>query len=95
VWAAARHGLTDRLVDPAEETRRPAWSLVGELVTHVRPALEETGDLDDVIALLAALRAGGTGSEQQCAAAAGGTTAMVRWLTERTVPAGNGTLVTG
>jgi carboxylate-amine ligase len=95
VWAAARHGLTERLVDPAEETRRPAWSLVDELVTHVRPALEETGDLDDITALLATLRAGGTGAEQQCAAAAGGTTAMVRWLTEQTVPAGNGTLVIG
>lgn len=95
VWTAARHGLTDRLVDPAGETRRPAWSLIGELVTHVRPALEETGDLDEVTALLAALRADGTGSERQCAAADSGTTAMARWLTGQTVPAGSGTLVTG
>jgi carboxylate-amine ligase len=95
VWAAARHGLTDRLVDPAEETRRPAWSLVDELLAHARPALEESGDLAEAEALLAAVRADGTGAEQLRATAGGGTAAVVRWLTERTVPPGHGTLLTG
>lgn len=95
VWTAARHGLSGHLVDAGEETLRPAWSLVEALLTHVRPALEEAGDLAEVEALLAALRTEGTGSDQQRAAAADGTTTTVRWLTERTVPAGCGTLLTG
>jgi carboxylate-amine ligase len=95
VWAAARHGLTGQLVDAGEETRRPAWSLVGELLAHVREQLEESGDLDEVENLLTALRTDGTGSVQQRAVAGRGTAAAVRWLTARTVPAGHGTLLTG
>jgi carboxylate-amine ligase len=95
VWAASRHGLTDRLVDPASEGRQPAWSLVEELLAHARPALEDSGDLAEVEALLAAVRADGTGSEQQRVAAGAGTAAAVRWLTERTVPPGRGKLLTG
>jgi carboxylate-amine ligase len=95
VWTAARHGLTGQLVDAGEETRRPAWSLVGELLAHVREPLAESGDLDEVETLLAALRTDGTGSVQQRAVAGRGTAAAVRWLTARTVPAGHGTLLTG
>lgn len=95
VWAAARHGLTGQLVDAGAETRRPAWSLVGELLEHVREPLAESGDLDEVETLLAALRTEGTGSVQQRAVAGRGTAAAVRWLTARTVPAGHGTLLTG
>ncbi len=95
VWAAARHGLTDRLVDAAEETRRPAWSLVAALLAHVREALEDSGDLAEVQALVAALRADGTGSAQQLAVADDGPAAAVRWLTAQTVPAGHGTSLTG
>jgi carboxylate-amine ligase len=95
VWAAARHGLTGDLVDAAEETRRPAWSLVEDLLAHVRTALDDSGDLAEVQALVAALRADGTGSVQQRAVAGRGTAAAVRWLTARTVPVGHGTLLTG
>jgi carboxylate-amine ligase len=95
VWTAARHGLTGQLVDAGEETQRPAWSLVGELLAHVREPLEESGDLEEVETLLEALCTDGTGSVQQRAVAGRGTAAAVRWLTARTVPAGHGTLLTG
>ncbi|MGW5720971.1 carboxylate-amine ligase [Amycolatopsis sp. NPDC003865] len=95
VWAAARHGLTGLLVDPIEETRGPAWSRVEALLEHVRTALEDSGDLAEVQALVAALRADGTGSVQQRAVAGRGTAEAVRWLTARTVPPGHGTRLTG
>lgn len=95
VWAAARHGLTGQLVDAAAETPRPAWTLVEALLTHVRTALEDSGDLAEVQALVATLRADGTGSAQQRALAGRGIAAAVRWLTARTVPAGHGTRLTG
>ncbi|WP_206785625.1 glutamate--cysteine ligase [Amycolatopsis sp. MtRt-6] len=95
VWAAARHGLDGQLVDAAEQTRRPAWALVEELLTHVRAPLEESGDLAEVRKLVDAVRAEGTGAAQQRAAADGGTAAAVRWLTAATVPTGHGTLRTG
>ncbi|MEU0538154.1 carboxylate-amine ligase [Amycolatopsis tolypomycina] len=95
VWAAARHGLDGQLVDAAGETRRPAWALVDELLTHVREPLEESGDLAEVRKLVDAVRAEGTGAAQQRAAAVDGTAAAVRWLTAVTVPAAHGTLLTG
>ncbi len=95
VWSAARHGLTGSLVDDVEETREPAWSLVDALLAHVRPSLEDSGDLAEVKGLLAGLRADGTGSVQLRAAAEHGRAAAVRWLTAQTVPTGNGKLLTG
>ena len=95
LWTASRHGLTDRLVDPVEETRRPAWSLVEALLAHVRTAREANGDLAEVQDLVAAVRADGTGSAHQRAVAGRGIPAAVRWLTARTVPAGHGTQLTG
>jgi carboxylate-amine ligase len=95
VWAAARHGLAGQLVDAAEETRRPAWTLVEELVTHVRDALEDSGDLAEVRKLLDAVRADGTGAARQRALADHGTAAAVRWLTAATVPVRHGSLLTG
>lgn len=95
VWAAARHGLAGQLVDAAEETRRPAWTLVDELLTHVRAPLEESGDLAEVRKLVDAVRTDGTGAAQQRAVAGHETAAAVRWLTAATVPVGHGTLLTG
>jgi carboxylate-amine ligase len=43
----------------------PAAYAVDALVEHVRPALEEHGDLDAVTDLLTALRDRGTGAERQ------------------------------
>jgi len=95
VWAAARHGLGGQLVDAAGETRRPAWTLVDDLLTHVRAPLDDSGDLAEVRKLVDAVRDGGTGAAQQRAAAQHGTAEAVRWLTAATVPAAHGTLLTG
>ncbi|WP_086838535.1 carboxylate-amine ligase [Amycolatopsis kentuckyensis] len=95
VWAAARHGLGGQLVDAAEETRRPAWTLVDDLLAHVRAPLEDSGDLAEARKLVDAVRDGGTGAAQQRAAAGHGTAEAVRWLTAATVPTTHGTLLTG
>jgi len=95
VWAAARHGLGGQLVDAAEETRRPAWTLVDDLLAHVRAPLEDSGDLAEVRKLVDAVRTEGTGAAQQRAVADRGTAEAVRWLTAATVPAGHGSLLTG
>ncbi|WP_410586925.1 glutamate--cysteine ligase [Amycolatopsis sp. lyj-23] len=95
VWSAARHGLGGQLVDAAAEARRPAWTLVDELVAHVRDPLEDSGDLAEVRKLVEAVRTGGTGAAQQRAVADHETAAAVRWLTAATVPAAHGTLLTG
>ncbi|KDO05607.1 glutamate--cysteine ligase [Amycolatopsis mediterranei] len=94
VWAAARYGLSGELVDAAAGTRRPAWTLVDELLEHVRTPLEESGDLAEVRKLVDAVRSGGTGAAQQRAVADDGMTA-VRWLAAATVPVAHGTLLTG
>ncbi len=45
-WRASRYGLSDTLVHPEQGALRPAREVLEALVTAVRPALEETGDLD-------------------------------------------------
>ncbi len=45
-WRASRYGLSETLVHPVERERRPAAAVLDALVDHVRPALEEAGDLD-------------------------------------------------
>ena len=45
-WRAARFGLADSLVHPGDRALRPAGEVLAALVDHVRPALEEAGDLD-------------------------------------------------
>ena len=64
-WNAAHQGLGGTLLDPREGRPRPAWDLVDELVSTVRPALEQQGDQELTASLLARLRAGGTGAQRQ------------------------------
>lgn len=64
-WRAGHSGLSGALVDPRTGTPVPAAYAVDALVDHVRPALEQYGDLDTVTDLLTALRARGTGAERQ------------------------------
>ncbi len=64
-WRAGHSGLTGALVDPRTATPVPAGVAVDALVDHVRPALEEYGDLDSVTELLTALRTRGTGAARQ------------------------------
>lgn len=44
-WQASRAGLTGHLVHPTTGRLAPAGRVMGDLVTFVRPALVETGDL--------------------------------------------------
>jgi carboxylate-amine ligase len=64
-WNAASQGLGGTLLDLRQGRARPAWDLVGDLVTAVRPALLRHGDLSLVEAGLDRLRADGTGAERQ------------------------------
>jgi glutamate---cysteine ligase / carboxylate-amine ligase len=85
VWAAARHGMEGPAVDPVLERRVPAALRVGELLAWATPALEESGDLAPVRALLGSTARRGTGAgRQRRAAAAGGTPAVLDLLDTRT-----------
>lgn len=86
VWAAARYGLDGPGVDPVRQVRVPAAGLVESLIAHVRPHLEETGDLAEVESALAGLRRAGTGAaRQRRAACGGGVAAVVAMLITQTV----------
>jgi carboxylate-amine ligase len=56
---------------PASNRPVPAAEAVTMLLDHVRPALQASRDEADVEALLAGLKARGTGAAQQRAAAGG------------------------
>jgi carboxylate-amine ligase len=64
-WRAGRSGLSGELVSP--RTWRPAGAhdVVGELVSYVREALVDTGDLDAVTELLGRLWSTGSGAARQ------------------------------
>lgn len=47
-WRASRFGMADTLVHPATARLAPAREVLDALVDRVRPALEETGDLERV-----------------------------------------------
>jgi carboxylate-amine ligase len=64
-WRASRHGLAERLVHPGRRELAPARDVLEALVTHVRPALEEAGDLGLVEDSVARLLATGTGATRQ------------------------------
>jgi glutamate---cysteine ligase / carboxylate-amine ligase len=67
-WRAARWGMTAELVSPVTGRPAPAREVVEELLEHVRPALEASGDLEEVIDLVDQVRTEGTGAERQRAA---------------------------
>jgi carboxylate-amine ligase len=64
-WRAARSGLDDVLVHPADLRPRPADAVVAALVNHVRPALAASGDLERVEDQLRELLGRGTGARRQ------------------------------
>lgn len=64
MWHAARHGLSDTLVDPSGVPRRAGDVLYG-LLRHVAPALEASGDSRQVTALVHRLLQSGTGADRQ------------------------------
>lgn len=73
-WHAARHGLSADLVDPRRGTPAAAAEVVGALLDHITPALNDLGDLDRVTSGVKRLLDGGTGAERQRVALADGGT---------------------
>ncbi|MCA5893935.1 glutamate--cysteine ligase [Isoptericola sp. NEAU-Y5] len=85
-WRAGRSGLSEVLLSPRTWRPVPAHDAVGELVAHVREALADSGDLDDVTELLGRLWAGGDGAARQRAWLAEGD-GDARHVVERAVAA--------
>lgn len=69
LWSAARYGVSGSGIHPVLERRAPATVLVSELLSAVRPALEESGDVDMVADGVRRLLTLGTGADRQRAAA--------------------------
>ncbi|HEY0486673.1 MAG TPA: glutamate--cysteine ligase [Mycobacteriales bacterium] len=67
-WQASRAGLGGKLVDPSTSRPVPARDVLDALVVHIRPALEDTGDLEVVAEGLDRVFARGTGAQRQLAA---------------------------
>jgi len=67
-WLASRWGMTRNLLDPVSRAPRPAYDVVGALVSWVRPTLEEYGDLATVEQTVGRIHQRGTGSVRQRAA---------------------------
>ena len=64
-WRAARSGLDGDLFDPVVGASVSATDAVDALLRHVGPALEASGDADEVRSLLADLRKRGTSADRQ------------------------------
>ena len=73
-WRAARFGVSDLLLDPVTASSIPAVQRVAALLAYVRPALEETGDWDEVRELVTPLLRDGTSADRQRTALARGGT---------------------
>jgi carboxylate-amine ligase len=67
-WRAARYGLDGTLVDVGGRQTAPAREVVGRLLDHLRPALEDHGDWDEISALVDRTLLGGNGAARQRAA---------------------------
>lgn len=77
-WRAARDGWSGSGVDALTGQMLPAPVQAGRLVAYIRPALEEHGDTDTVMAFLRRLETLGSGAHRQRASAQrGGLTAVV------------------
>ncbi|MDM7831332.1 glutamate--cysteine ligase [Cellulomonas sp. MW9] len=64
-WRAAHSGLSGDLVSPTTGRPSPAADVVAELLAHVRPALEATGDLEWAERQTATVLLRGNGAIQQ------------------------------
>lgn len=71
VWKAARYGLSGRLIDLAQGRAIPAAAVLGELFAHVRDALDDTGDRDEVRSLLHRPHTSGAQRQRDLAVTAG------------------------
>ena len=91
-WRASRHGLASQLVDPATMRLAPAREVIGSLLDHTRPALEEAGDHAEVRELVEQQLAQGNGATRQRRTfeRTGSLEAVVLDAVERTNAAANG-----
>ncbi|TLM84705.1 glutamate--cysteine ligase [Pseudarthrobacter sp. NamE5] len=64
-WKASRWGLRAELVDPVTSRPSPALGVVNSLLNHIREALQDIGDLDQVESLVDELLGTGTGAVRQ------------------------------
>ncbi|HTK64906.1 MAG TPA: glutamate--cysteine ligase [Pseudonocardia sp.] len=64
-WRAGRSGLEGELLDPVTLRPAPAEAVMEQLLEHVRPALEDTGDQQDVREMASELLTRGTGAREQ------------------------------
>ena len=64
-WRAGRSVLDGVLLDPCSWRPAPATDVLGRLVTHLTPALDEAGDLGEVRERLAEVLRRGTGARAQ------------------------------
>ncbi|WP_167585287.1 carboxylate-amine ligase [Kineococcus rubinsiae] len=67
-WRAARHGLSDSLVDPGTGALVPAPAAVRGLLAELRDDLTDAGEFDEVAGLVERLLADGTSATRQRAA---------------------------
>jgi len=65
MWQAAKSGVEGQLLDPGTSRPRPAREVLDALVDHVRPALDEAGDLEQVRAGVDRVVARGNGAVRQ------------------------------
>jgi len=64
-WVASRYGLDARLVDVGAGRAVPAREMVEKLLAFARPALEESGDWEEVSALVGETLKRGNGASRQ------------------------------
>ncbi|GGT27914.1 carboxylate-amine ligase [Streptomyces chromofuscus] len=82
MWQAARHGLSEDLIDSAGSRRR-AGDVVCRLLEYVSPALQASGDSREVTSLVHRLLRQGTGADRQRhALAEGGIDGVTAMVTE-------------
>lgn len=65
MWQAARHGLSDRLIDFEQSNTLPAKSVVGNLLDKLRPALEQNGDWETISELVNTTLTNGNAAQRQ------------------------------
>lgn len=64
-WKASQSGVDDTLLHPLLNIPCPAGEAVQVLLSHIRPALAESGDEEQVTAELARILSSGTGARRQ------------------------------
>jgi len=65
LWRASRFGLSENLVDVQRLRLRPGPEVLGGLLEHVRPVLEERGEWEGVLATAGFILREGTWAERQ------------------------------